>query len=248
MFCSAVGDAADLGSMTELEFLARVGVGLSAGALIGLERQWRQRGFGLRTNALVAVGASLFVALSVAMSDDASPTRVAGQVVSGVGFLGAGVILREGVNVRGVNTAATLWCAAAVGSLAGAGLYVFAMIGAAVVAVANLVLRPVARRIDRQPVEGSEVETSYRFRAVCRHEQEAHVRALLLQSLAGYRLLALSSSDLDADRVAVVADLVVEGRPDAALEQAVSRLSLEPGVTAVRWSAVEFDDEDRDGE
>lgn len=230
--------------MTELEFLARVGVGLAAGGVIGLERQWRQRGFGLRTNALVATGATLFVALSVAMDDDASPTRVAAQVVSGVGFLGAGVILREGVNVRGVNTAATIWCAAAVGSLAGAGLYLFAVTGAAVVALANLVLRPVARRIDRQPVDGTEVETTYRFRAVCRHDQEAHVRALMLQSLAGYRLLALSSSDLDADRVAVVADLVVDGRPDAALEQAVSRLSLDPGVSAVRWSALDPDDGD----
>lgn len=217
-----------------------------AGVLIGLERQWRQRGFGLRANALVATGATLFVALSVAMDDDASPTRVAAQVVSGVGFLGAGVILREGVSVRGVSTAATLWCAAAVGCLAGAGEYLFAMVGAVVVMLANLVLRPVARRIDRQPVEGTEVETAYRFRAVCRHDQEAHVRALRLQALAGYRLLALASSGLDADRVAVVADLVVDGRPDAALEQAVSRLSLDPGVSAVRWTALEPGDRDPD--
>lgn len=232
--------------MTEIEFLARVAVGLAAGAVIGLERQWRQRGFGLRTNALVATGATLFVTLSVAMDDDASPTRVAAQVVSGVGFLGAGVILREGVNVRGVNTAATLWCAAAVGCLAGAGQYVFAAIGAVVVAAANLVLRPVARRIDRRPVEGTEIETTYRFRAVCRHENEAHVRALMLQALSGYPLRALASSDLDDHRVSVVADLVVDGRPDAALEQAVSRLSLDPGVTAVRWSAVESGDAEPD--
>lgn len=233
--------------MTELEFLARLGTGLGAGALIGLERQWRQRGFGLRTNALVAAGATLFVLLSVVMDDDASPTRVAAQVVSGVGFLGAGVILREGVNVRGVNTAATIWCSAAVGCLAGAGQYLFAVIGAVVVMLANLVLRPVARRIDRQPTEGSEVETVYRFRAVCRHEQEAHVRALLLQSLAGYRLRALASSDMDAERVSVNADLVVDGRPDERLEQAVSRLSLEPGVSAVRWEALEGRDAEDDG-
>lgn len=233
--------------MTELEFIARVAVGLATGAVIGLERQWRQRGFGLRTNALVATGATLFVALSVAMDDDASPTRIAAQVVSGVGFLGAGVILREGVNVRGVNTAATLWCSAAVGCLAGAGLYLFAATGAVIVAAANLVLRPVARRIDRQPVDGTEVETTYQFRAVCRHENEAHVRALMLQALSGYRLRALASSDLDEQRVSVVADLVVDGRPDAALEQAVSRLSLDPGVTAVRWSAIEAGDTD-DGE
>jgi putative Mg2+ transporter-C (MgtC) family protein len=221
--------------MTEIEFFARLWAGVAAGALIGLERQWRQRHAGLRTNALVATGATLFVLLSVAMDDDASPTRVAAQVVSGVGFLGAGVILRDGVNVRGINTAATLWCAAAAGSLAGAGEYLFALAGATVVMLANLALRPIARRIDREPIEGTEVETPYRFRAVCRHADEAHVRALMLQSLAGYRLQSLHSADLDAERVEVSADLIVDGRPDARLEQAVSRLSLEPAVTAVSW-------------
>ncbi|MCC5951201.1 MAG: MgtC/SapB family protein [Acidimicrobiia bacterium] len=227
--------------MGELEVLARVGTGLLCGAVIGLERQWRQRGAGLRTNALVATGATLFVLLSVIWDDDQSPTRVAAQVVSGVGFLGAGVILRDGLNVRGINTAATLWCAAAVGTLAGAGEYLIAATGAVIVAAANLFLRPVARKIDRLPVDDTEVETTYRFRAVCRHAQEAHVRALLLQSLSGYRLKALDSADLDADRVTVNAEILVEGRPDERLEQAVSRLSLEPGISAVRWEVVPGD-------
>lgn len=229
--------------MTEPEFLLRLLVGLAVGALIGLERQWRQRGAGLRTNALVSTGATLFVLLSIAMDDDQSPTRVAAQVVSGVGFLGAGVILSDGLKVRGINTAATLWCSAAVGCLAGAGQYALAFTGAAAVMVANLVLRPVARRIDREPTEGSEVETTYRFRAVCRHEREAHVRALLLQSLNGYRLTSLSSADVDDDRVNVDAYLVVSGRPDERLEQAVSRLSLEQGVVAVRWEVDRSDDD-----
>lgn len=223
--------------MTELDFALRLGAGLVAGALIGLERQWRQRGAGLRTNALVATGATLFVLFSLAFEDaEASPTRVAAQVVSGVGFLGAGVILRDGLNVRGINTAATLWCAAAVGCLAGAGLFTLAFAGSGAVVFANLALRPVARTLDRRPIdEDDEITSTYRFRAVCRHADEAHIRALMLQCLAGYRLQSLNSADLDATRVAVDADLLVEGRPDARLEQAVSRLSLEPGVTAVRW-------------
>src|SRR5262245_50173167 len=94
------------------------------GVAIGLERQFRQHTAGLRTNALVCVGAALFVSLSRFISPDTSPTRVAAQVVSGIGFLGGGVILREGFNVRGMNTAATLWCSAAVGTLAGAGLLI----------------------------------------------------------------------------------------------------------------------------
>lgn len=221
--------------MTEFEFLIRLGAGVACGAVIGVERQWRQRGAGLRTNALVATGACLFVLLSVAMDDDTSPTRIAAQVVSGVGFLGAGVILRDGVNVRGINTAATLWCSAAVGTLAGAGQVGFAWAGAIAVMMANLTLRPIARRIDRQPVGAEEVLTEYRFTAVTRHADEARVRALMLQSLAGYRLRSLQSEDVDVDRVRVEALLVVEGRSDVHLEQAVSRLSLDPSVTAVRW-------------
>jgi putative Mg2+ transporter-C (MgtC) family protein len=230
--------------MTELEMLLRLAVGLTAGALIGLERQWRQRGAGLRTNALVATGATLFVLLSESfVEDEASPTRVAAQVVSGVGFLGAGVIMRDGLNVRGLNTAATLWCAAAVGCLAGAGLYTLAFTGSAAVMLSHLLLRPVARQLDRLPTD-DDTQTTYRFHAVCRHDEEAHIRALLLQALSSYRLQSLQSTDLDDHRVAVNANLIVDGRHDTSLEQAVSRISLEPGVTAVRWEVLDPDNRD----
>jgi putative Mg2+ transporter-C (MgtC) family protein len=94
--------------------------GLSA--LIGFERQWRNRHAGLRTNTLVALGSASFVIFEALVPGDASPTRVAAQVVSGIGFLGAGLIFREGLSVRGLNTAATIWCSAAIGVLAGAGV------------------------------------------------------------------------------------------------------------------------------
>ena len=98
-------------------FVLNVGTALFLGMAIGIERQYRQRTAGLRTNALVCLGSALFVSLSHLIDHESSPTRVAGQVASGIGFLGAGVILREGLNVRGMNTAATLWCSAAVGTL-----------------------------------------------------------------------------------------------------------------------------------
>jgi putative Mg2+ transporter-C (MgtC) family protein len=89
-----------------------LGVAVAVGAAIGFERQWRQRLAGLRTNTLVALGAASFVVFESLFSTDTSPTRIAAQVVSGIGFLGAGIIFREGLNVRGLNTAATLWCSA----------------------------------------------------------------------------------------------------------------------------------------
>ncbi len=102
------------------DFLVRLGTALVCGTVIGVERQFYQRTGGLRTYALVSVGAALFVFVSVQAGDNGI-SRIVGQVVTGIGFLGAGIILHSGFNVRGLNGAAAIWCASAVGSLAGAG-------------------------------------------------------------------------------------------------------------------------------
>ena len=135
---------------SELEILTRILVAVSLGALVGAERQWRSRGAGLRTNALVSLGSALFVILGAYSfaGVDADPTRVAAQVASGIGFLGAGVILKEGASVSGLNTAATLWASAAVGCLAGGGLYGVAATGALCIVVGNVLLRKIAALID----------------------------------------------------------------------------------------------------
>ena len=168
--------------MNYMDFALRLGLAFLLGVLIGVERQWRQKLAGLRTNCLVSVGSALFVMLAVMISGDSSPSRIAAQVVSGIGFLGAGVIIRDGVNVRGLNTAATLWCSAAVGTLCGQGLQFQAALGAFAVVLANLVLRPLARRIEKTS-PASEEEVAYSFTCVCRTQDEAHVRALLLQAI-----------------------------------------------------------------
>jgi putative Mg2+ transporter-C (MgtC) family protein len=116
-------------------------VALACGATIGFERQWRQRLAGLRTNTLVSLGAAIFVVFAGQFTGD-SPTRVAAQVVTGIGFLGAGVISKEGANVRGLNTAATLWCSGAVGLLAGAGYWRHAILAVTLITAINLFLRP----------------------------------------------------------------------------------------------------------
>ena len=93
---------------------------LLLGAVIGAERQYRERIASLRTNVLVALGAAAFVDLGIQMAGGDGAMRVLANVVTGVGFLGAGLILREGGTIRGLNTAATVWCSAAVGAAAGA--------------------------------------------------------------------------------------------------------------------------------
>jgi putative Mg2+ transporter-C (MgtC) family protein len=115
------------------------------GSMIGLERQVRQRTAGLRTNTLVAVGAAAFVAMGSRLSGNEGAVHVAAYVVSGIGFLGAGAIMKEGANIRGLNTAATLWGSAAVGAAAGADLIGEAFIVALFVLASNTLLRPVSQ-------------------------------------------------------------------------------------------------------
>src|ERR1700678_2383323 len=122
------------------------------GTLIGAERQYRQRGGGLRTHVLVAVGAATFVDIGMHLNGNAGATQVIAYVVSGVGFLGAGVIMKEGGNVWGLNTAATLWCSAAVGACSGADLPVEAVVLTGFVLAGNTLLRPLVNAINRAPV------------------------------------------------------------------------------------------------
>jgi putative Mg2+ transporter-C (MgtC) family protein len=222
-----------------LWFLLNVAVALLAGVALGLERQYRGHPAGLRTNALVCVGAALFVSLSALLNDANSPTRVASYIVSGIGFLGGGVILREGLTVRGMNTAATLWCSAAVGALSGSGFPLHALAGAAVVLGVHLGLRPLGHWVDERRKASPDVEVSYRMRVVCDEKEQGVVRAILLRHIDSrphMTIQGLSTQDGDQpDRVVVVADVFSLGRNDRAMEDVVRRLDVEPGVAAVSW-------------
>jgi putative Mg2+ transporter-C (MgtC) family protein len=225
--------------MTPVDIAARLGIALVIGAIIGFERQWRQRMAGLRTNALVSLGAAGFVVFAKTVTDNGA-IQITAQIVSGIGFLGAGVILREGINIRGLNTAATLWCSAMVGMFAGAGQPIASAIAGGFVVGTNLVLRPVVQLINRQPIGAGEIETHYSVELRCAGQEEAHVRALLLQAArgAGLGLRRLTSENLeDSPQVTVSALLVSPSRNDAALEQVIGRMSLEAFVTAAHWHA-----------
>src|SRR5262249_47470560 len=136
---------------------------------------------GLRTNALVCLGAALFVSVAQMIAHESSPTRIAAQVVSGIGFLGGGVILREGLNVRGLATAATMWGSAAVGTLAGLGFLMQAAIGTLAVLFVHLALRPLVRTIEARTKVMAEVETVYRMRVVCPSQQAGLIRTIFLR-------------------------------------------------------------------
>ena len=143
-------------AMGGLALDARHAVGLIAavvfGALIGLERQLRKNPAGLHTNALVALGAAAYVIAGVLIGDPTGPARVAGQVVTGVGFLCAGLIWHEGGTVRGINSAATVWCSCAVGVFAGFGMLQWAGLIAVLVVLANIVLHYIEHRISGEKI------------------------------------------------------------------------------------------------
>ena len=224
------------------QFAIRLIVAFVLGALVGVERQWRQRQAGLRTNCLVAVGSAMFVMMGGLIGDaDGSQGRVAAYVVSGIGFLGGGVILKEGFTIRGLNTAATLWCTAAIGTLVGLGRTGFAFLGTLAVLSAHLLLRPLANRINRTPLQPAEEIVLYLFECICRASDEGQIRALLLQNISSTALLlsSLHSEDEESmNRVKVKARLKSVGRKDELLERIVTRLSLEPSVTSIRWEIV----------
>jgi putative Mg2+ transporter-C (MgtC) family protein len=182
-----------LALLPELQSAAlNLGVALVCGALIGTERQARKRTAGLRTNALVAIGAAAFVIFAARFTGEASPTRVAAQVVSGIGFLGAGIIFRDGFNVHGLNTAATLWCSAAVGLLAGTSAWHLAALLTGFVVFVNLGLRPLVKLLKRKTGAETRPRREFHITLRCRSDHEAASRNLVAQAFAASPLAIIS--------------------------------------------------------
>jgi putative Mg2+ transporter-C (MgtC) family protein len=229
--------------ISTFHFALRLATAIGLGALVGLERQWRQRMAGTRTNALVAAGAAAFIMGGLLLDDDPSARgRIVSYVVSGVGFLGAGVIFKEGGNVRGLNTAATIWCSAAMGVLSGLGAARLALILALAVVLTNTVLRPLAYRIHPVLPEVAPLETLYEIRLMCLSSAVAHLRALLLTTMShsSVSLQAIDSEEDEAsNRTRIRAELATVGRNNEAIERIVMRLSIEDAVATVRWAVVQ---------
>jgi putative Mg2+ transporter-C (MgtC) family protein len=134
-----------------VDYVWRLLLAAGLGAALGLEREYRQKPAGLRTNILIAVGAALFTILSLTLTAGVGdPSRVAGQIVTGIGFLGGGAIMRNRDTVHGMTTAATIWVNAAIGVSAGAGQYALAAFAAALTLVVLVVLPPIETYFERR--------------------------------------------------------------------------------------------------
>jgi uncharacterized membrane protein YhiD involved in acid resistance len=156
----------------------RLALALAFGALIGVEREWRQKNAGLKTMILVALGAATFAMLSDTFgADNHNPGQIAAAVVGGIGFLGAGVIMHRGPTVQGVTTAATLWVTASVGVAAGLGQYRLASVLTAGILIVQVVMRRVENKIFR--ARQGKLPGRFELRIDCESETLTDVKAIL---------------------------------------------------------------------
>lgn len=215
------------------------------GALIGIERQLRQRTAGLRTNTLVAVGAAIFVSLGSRLFEvtggPQTTIHVVAYVVSGIGFLGAGAIMKEGASISGLNTAATLWGSGAVGACAGAGLLGEAGIAALFVLASNTLLRPVVNQINRLPFREESSEATYMVFVVCSREVQSDVREKVLDILeqASYPARQVDDHPFGEREVEIEITLYATAIQPDELDAAIRMAEHLPGVRQAFWNASE---------
>lgn len=226
-----------------LDTLVSLAAAFVLGAMIGLERQLRQRTAGLRTNTLVAVGAAIFVSLGARLAElhdgGQGPMQIVAYVVSGIGFLGAGAIMKEGANVTGLNTAATLWGSGAVGACAGAGLVAEATLAALFVLASNTLLRPVVNIINRRPVREEFSEATYIVYVVCSRGEQANVRERLLELLdaASYPVRDVGQHPFGQAEAEIEATLYATSVQAEELDRVMLQVGMLEGVREAFWNS-----------
>jgi putative Mg2+ transporter-C (MgtC) family protein len=211
--------------------------------LIGAERQYRQRSAGLRTNVLVAVGAAAFVSIGGRLAGNAGAAQIASYIVSGIGFLGAGVIMKDGAKVWGLNTAATLWCSAAVGTLAGIGLMAEAVIVTLAVLAGNTLLRPLVNAINRAPVDERTSEATYEVHVTTDPEHVGEIRDQLVEALekANYPIREVEVKERSDEVTELTATLVSTAIEPSELDAVADFLQSSPLVAHASWSSTTED-------
>ncbi len=220
-------------------FLMRLGIAVLAGILIGIERQLTGHPTGVRINTLVSLGACVFVLFSMIIEPEhaADLSRVAAQIVSGVGFLCSGIIFKEGTSVRGLNTAATIWCSAAIGVLASTGQYAIVLAATGVLLMVNLLLRPFANWL--KPLECfDETENVYHICVTCMEREELTIREKIMNYIADtkLKLIKLESGDIIGEKVEIEAVVSCYGKQrNVIAEKLIARLSINKGVIGVGW-------------
>lgn len=213
------------------DFIIRIVVCFLLSIAIGIERQYRHKMVGLRTNVLVSLGAFMFNWVTFA-SLDSDSTRIAAQVVSGIGFLGAGIIMKDGNKVKGLNTAATLWCVAAIGVMTSSGLLIEASIGTLMVLASNIILRFISITIMNK-VKNNQRENCL-LTVNCDKENEDYVRGVLLRFIENNTLNLLSLNKVVKDKTVELKLAIITSRISL-VETFVNKMAKEVSINSISW-------------
>lgn len=223
--------------MSDLELGARLLTALVFGALVGIERQWHHKNAGLKTNTLVTVGAAAFALISLrGFGPTANPAQIAAGVVTGVGFIGAGVIMRRGGNVQGINTAATLWAAGSLGLSIGMGYYILALLLLGVIILIQFSFRWLATLIDRRS-EMINPFLTYQAAVTFASAAADQVRTAW-KDFATQRGVAVSdySEARSGSEITLKASFGLSQERAGQMIEIGQKLAGIPGVTDARWS------------
>ncbi|MGN0521604.1 MAG: MgtC/SapB family protein [Eubacterium sp.] len=224
-------------------FAIRLLIAAVLGFCIGLERQWTKHQAGILTNVIVCVGAYAYTAFSyIAAGDNVDVTRIAAQVASGIGFLGAGLIIRDGTNIRGLSTAATIWATAAVGILCTTDNISYSFIVAITIVIFHLCLHPFSAYIDKKNNYDSEkknrIECFYKISINCAEENETDIRSHLLRVIRNkndVRLHNLESTPTDDGNVKIRAYIATVKKNDDTVESILAHIGKDEGIKSAGW-------------
>lgn len=225
--------------MTDLELVARVLLSLVCGLIVGVERQWHHKNAGIKTNTLVAVGSTAFALISQrGFGPTNNPAAVASGVVTGIGFIGAGVILRRGGSVQGINSAATLWATASMGLAIGQGYYTLAPVILGAVLIIQLPMRLITSFIDRRSGLVSPLVT-YHLRIDFSPSSGDAIRPVWssFATRRGVSVISYSETQSGDSQGSIEACFGLSDQLAHEMTDFGHKLASLPGVTRARWSA-----------
>lgn len=229
--------------MFDIDFVIRLVICLSLGILIGIERQLRRRIVGLRTNVLVSAGAFLFVSAAYISQPD-EKIRMASQVISGIGFLGAGLILKDGNKVKGLNTAATLWCSASVGVLCACNLILEAICGTFLILFVNIFLRFIAIKIGINTKK--QVKNHFSLKVTCSSTNEKQVRKTIIKTIQEYNILLTNLESHNQNKnTTITCDVVTTYKDIDKIEEVLGSINNGKDILSISWEVDSRDEQEK---
>lgn len=225
-------------------FSLRLIIAIILGLLVGFERQWTRHQAGILTNVIVCIGAYAYCAYAyIAGDDNIDITRIAAQIVCGVGFLGAGLILRDGTNIKGLATAATIWTTAAIGVLCTVSNILYAIIVALAVVILHLILHPLSSKINkiRQYNKDKErnIECLYKITIKCTEEFETDIRSHLIKTIREKNDVLLHNLDsmaADDGNIKIKAYITTVKKNNDLVESIFAHIGKDEGIISAGWN------------